>query len=74
MGGGGRSSSSQTYNSVQNTHVDNKNLEANQITTTTDNFQGDKVDNERAFKINVMGGVGQGARIFLLNLNDVTPV
>jgi hypothetical protein len=38
MGGGGRSSSSQTYNSVQNTHVENKNIEANQITTKTDNF------------------------------------
>ena len=35
---------------------------------------GDTVDNERAFKIAVMGNVGYGAHVYLLNLDDVTPV
>ena len=44
------------------------------VNTATSNVWRDEVNNQGAFKINVMGNVGDKTKVYLLNLDDITPI
>ena len=48
--------------------------QANQVTTNGHYQTGDNVEQNGAFKVQVAGDMGVGAKMFLLNLDDITQV
>ena len=55
-------------------HVTNTNIVDNNHYNNVDNVYSDKVVNDGAFKIRVIGNVGNGVKIALLNLDDIQAV
>ena len=74
MGGGGHTNTNQNYNSQSSTYATNTMNEANHVTTNTHMQNGDNVTQNGAFKVQVAGNMGNGAKMFLLNLDDITQV
>ena len=48
--------------------------QANQVTTNGHYQTGDNVTQNNAFKVQVAGNMGDGSKMFLLNLDDITQV
>ena len=45
--------------------------EANHVTTNQDYRSGDHIEQNGAFKVQVVGNLGPGAKVSLLNLDDI---
>ena len=74
MGGGGRTSSNANYNSQSTMYQTNTKNEANVVNTNQHYQTGDNVIQNNAFKVQVAGNMGDGSKMFLLNLDDITQV
>ena len=74
MGGGGGSSQNTSYNQNSVSHIQNSQNEANVVNTNQHYQTGDNVTQNGAFKVQVAGNMGNGAKMFLLNLDDITQV
>ena len=74
MSKGGNTGSKTNYNTNSVVNQTNTNEQRNNIKTTTNTHHGDLVDNRNSMKITVAGNVGDGTKVYLLNLDDITEV